>query len=283
MAGRIGEGSIAVFNLAYNLQSIPLSVVGVSFSLAAFPAIAVSVARKNSVEVAKRISEGIRQIILWSLPIVALLIILRAHVVRVILGGGNFDWADTRLTAAALALFAVSTIFQSIQLFLSRSHYALGETKRPLIGNIVGGGLSVFFAIILLNFAMADGIFSPIASFLNIEDLPHAILALPLAFSLGSILSALLLFVFLGRNLVQQIAREIRTVIWQAALAAVLAALASYGVLRLTDGIFDLDTFLGVLGHGFLAGLAGLVVATYFLHRLGNREFRNMLRRFKDS
>jgi peptidoglycan biosynthesis protein MviN/MurJ (putative lipid II flippase) len=43
-------GAIAVFNLAFNLQSVPLSIVGASYSLAAFPSISEHYAKNNIVE-----------------------------------------------------------------------------------------------------------------------------------------------------------------------------------------------------------------------------------------
>ena len=36
-ASLLSAGSIAVFNLSFNLQSVPLAVIGMSYSVAAFP------------------------------------------------------------------------------------------------------------------------------------------------------------------------------------------------------------------------------------------------------
>src|SRR3989344_1879902 len=38
LASLVAAGSISVFSLSFNLQSVPLSIIGVSYSLAAFPA-----------------------------------------------------------------------------------------------------------------------------------------------------------------------------------------------------------------------------------------------------
>ncbi len=40
LASLMTVGSIAIFNLAYSLDSVPLSIIGVSYSLAAFPTLA---------------------------------------------------------------------------------------------------------------------------------------------------------------------------------------------------------------------------------------------------
>ena len=59
------------------------------------------------------------------------MIVLRAQIVRAILGRGQFDWSATRLTAAALALFVLSLLAQSATFLISRAYYAIGNTKKP--------------------------------------------------------------------------------------------------------------------------------------------------------
>ena len=280
LASKLGEGSIAIFNLSFNLQSAPLSLIGVSFSLAAFPALAVSAARKNVEEIIERISDGLRQIIFWSLPATALIIILRAHIVRVVLGSGNFDWDATRLTAAVLALFVVSTVFQSIQLFLSRSHYALGKTRWPLIGNLLGGLVAVILAFLSINlFESVLGlqtILSLIARALNISHLATQILILPVAYSIGSILTSLILYGALG-SLRSPIWSKVRKVLFHSCLTGVASGLGAYSILSITDHLFNLDTFFGVLTHGFMAGLFGIAVGALVLYLLKNEEFEKLL------
>ncbi len=281
LASKISEGSIAVFNLALNLQSVPLSLIGVSFSLAAFPALSVSVAKKETDEVIAKISDGLRQIIFWSLPFSALIIILRAHIVRVVLGSGAFDWSATRLVAATLAVFVISTVFQSVQLFLSRSHYALGKTKWPLIGNLLGGLVSVVTALIIFYQPEAFSFwFDWLAWALNVSDLSSKILFLPLAYSLGALVSAVVLFLALDGHLVGHVWRAIRSSVLIGIFTALIAALVAYASLQLTAQLFNLNTFFGVLGHGALAGLSGIAFGVAFLVVSKNKEMKELTDRF---
>jgi putative peptidoglycan lipid II flippase len=250
LASKLDPGSIAIFNLSLNLQSVPLSLIGVSFSLAAFPALSISAAKKDTEEVIAKISDGLRQIIFWSLPFTALIIVLRAHIVRVVLGSGSFDWAATRLVAASLSVFVVSAVFQSLQLFLSRSHYALGKTKWPLVGNILGGVVSIIFALAFFgHFAKFKIIFNLIADFLNVSDLSFEILLLPLAYSIGAFVSAVVLFLALDGNLVGRVWRQIRSSILAGLLTAIVSGIGSYATLSFLDGFFNLNSFIGVLSH----------------------------------
>jgi len=96
LASFMTEGSIAIFNLSFNLQSIPLSIIGVSYSIAAFPTLARLYSNGERDAFVHQVATATRHIIFWSLPILALFVVLRAQIVRSIFGTGEFDWADTR-------------------------------------------------------------------------------------------------------------------------------------------------------------------------------------------
>jgi len=134
-------GSVSVLQFAFNLQSVPLAIIGVSYSVAAFPTLAELLAKQKQLDFNLYVLTAIRHIIFWSLPIVALVIVLRAQIVRVLLGSGSFDWDDTRLTAAVLAVFVVTLTMQAILLLLTRALYAGGRTMLPLI--LACAGVSV--------------------------------------------------------------------------------------------------------------------------------------------
>ena len=256
----MGVGSISIFNFSWNLQSAPLSLIGVSFSLAAFPALAISYAKKDMSDVVLKISEGIRNIIFWSLPLTALILVLRAHITRVVLGSGSFDWFATRLVAASLAIFVLSTVFQSLSLFLSRSHYALGKTTWPLLGNIFGGSVSIGLAYLFhKNFEFFRGFFDFIADLLNVPDISHNVLLSPIAYSIGSAISFLILFYALGGDLVSNVWNLIKKSIAKSLIAFFTCLFGTYIALIVFNDYFSLDYFIGVFGHGLTAGIFGII------------------------
>jgi putative peptidoglycan lipid II flippase len=277
LASKMAEGSIAIFNLSWNLQSAPISLIGVSFSLAAFPSLSVSAAKNKMDEVVSKISSGLRQIIFWSLPLTALIIILRAHLVRVVLGSGFFDWQSTRLVAGALALFVFSLVFQNILLFLSRSHYALGKTKWPLFANIFSGAFSVLLGLVFINyFSFFEPLFYFISEILKIEDLSSMIIVLPLAFSIGSIAGSVLIFLGLGKKMSTDVWMGFSGHLFKIFVSSSLLFFSSYYVLQLSDHLFNLDTFLGVFMHGALAGLSGIAVWAFSLYKWGDTDIVNI-------
>ncbi len=119
LASFLVVGSIAIYNLAHNIWSFPLGIFGISFVLAAFPKLSKTAQKKDISGFVKTFSLTLRQILFFTLPSAALFIILRAQIVRVILGTGRFDWQDTILTSRTLAYFSISLLYKRwINLFL---------------------------------------------------------------------------------------------------------------------------------------------------------------------
>src|SRR3989344_4161802 len=93
--GRSPTGE-AIFNFSFNLQSVPLNIIGVSYAVAAFPTLVKSFSGQKKDEFKNHLKSTARQIVFWSLPVIFLFIVLRAQIVRVILGSGSFSWENTR-------------------------------------------------------------------------------------------------------------------------------------------------------------------------------------------
>src|SRR3989338_4164749 len=152
LASFLKSGSISVFNFAFNLQSVPLNIIGISYAVATFPILAKSFSLGKMDEFKNHLKSSARAIVFWSLPVIFLFIVVRAQIVRVILGSGSFSWENTRLVAAALAVFSISILAQGMITFLSRAYYAHGNTRRPLIINFFCSILIIILAYLFIYF-----------------------------------------------------------------------------------------------------------------------------------
>lgn len=288
IASTLGAGSIAVFNLSYNL--LPLTIIGVSYSVAAFPFLAGISVKENLRGFLIHFSSGLRYIIFWSLPATALLIVLRAHIVRVILGAGSFDWTDTRLTAAALAIFSLSLVSQGLVGLYTRAYYAAGRTKAPLVINGIGSAITVVLAFVLVR---AHSVSEPLkmffADFMRVSDIENSvILLLPLAFSIGSLIT-LIFFIYDFRKKWGRLNEEkfLNSTV-QILTASIITGVSAFAVLRVLDSVFNLETLAGVFAHGFFSGIAGIIAGMLFLFFSKNRELSEIrsalkIRLFKHS
>ncbi len=282
LASNISEGAISIFSFSYNLQSVPLGLIGISYSVAAFPALVAAYTSKDYNLFSRQVIDACRQIIFWSLPIIFLFIVLRAQIVRVILGSGRFSWADTKLTAAALGIFAVSILAQCLILILIRGYYAAGNTKKPLFINIFSAGLTVAIGYYLVYaFQNIESFRSFIKAFLRVEDIPNgAILMLPLAFSIGNIVNFIILWISFKRDLLKGTGFSFQTTFIKSLTASFLIGLTSYISLSFFGLFFDLDSFYGVFFQGLFSGVIGILVGGLFLWLIRSAEFERILSAF---
>ncbi len=277
IASTVATGTISIFNLSYNLQSVPLAIIGVSYSVAAFPVLVDFFNNNNHQEFMSHVMGPIRQITFWSLPVISLFIVLRAQIVRVILGTGNFDWSDTRLTAASLALFIISVVAQSIILLLVRAYYASGKTWRPLWITIGSSAITVVCAYVFLHFYSAvPGIQSLFESLLRIEDVPgSSVIMLSLAYSVGMFINLAVLWQVFKKDFpFYEGGYGVQKSLIQSAIASLLIGVASYIGLQVFNPYFSQDTVWGVLGHGLSSGVIGIIIGIGFLRIIKNEEIQ---------
>lgn len=273
LASRIGTGSVSVFTFASNLETVPLALIGSSYAVAAFPALSEASALEKREEFTRILSTSARHIILWSITSLGLIAVLRAHLVRVVLGTGAFDWNATRLTAALLALLAVGLVAQGIVLLFSRALYAARQSWRPLMYQILGGVLTVLLAKTFLAMP-SDGLLFSLSSLLKVADIPGAeILLLALAVTLGQIFLALLSLLAL-RGVAPSLGRMLTRSLADGLVAAIAGGAAAYAVLAFEGGIAPLTTLAAVFTQGLIAGIVGLAAAAGALFFVENEEFR---------
>ena len=277
VASQIATGSIAVFTLAMNLQSIPLAIIGMSYSVAAFPTLAKLWTKGNHAEFLEQIVIAMRHIMFWSFPAIILFIVLRAQIVRTILGSGAFDWTATRLTSAALALFAISVVAQNLVLLLTRAYYAMGKTKLPLVANMIGAVTIVSASFVLLSLFQSHPILRYFAEgLLRVSDIPGtSILMLPLAYSLGMLLNVFLLLFFLKKEFAQVLLATKEAFLHSFTTSIVVGFVAYHG-LQAFAYVFDPDTFIGIFLQGFSAGLVGIFSGVFLLRLMENKELKEI-------
>ncbi len=278
IAAQTGEGSIAVFTLAGNLEAVPLSLIGAAYATAAFPVLAEHMNAKRYEEFRATLLVAARHIIFWSAIVSVLALVLRAHIVRIVLGSGAFDWDATRLTAAVLAILVFGLIAQGLILLCSRAFYAAGRSWNPLIIQAGGAVVSVLAAIVtltLVNMYPAVNYFMEVL--LRVEGVPGTgVLAVALGATLAQIAMAAIALYTL-RSVAPGVASMLARSLGEGLAAAILGASATYGVLAYFGTLAPLTTLPIVFAEGLIAGMVGLSVSAAVLALLANQEFKDLI------
>lgn len=276
-ASLMSAGSISILTFSINLQSIPLSLIGVSYSLAAFPTLTRRFRENNMKAFVEQMALTTRFIIFWSLPVTALLIVLRAQVVRVILGTGMFGWDETRLTAAALALFVLSSVFQCLILLFMRGFYSAGFTKKPFVINLISTVFLFVASYILVTTFYNSSLLSYfVGVLLKVEDIPNTVvLMLPLAFTLGTIVNGVALWVAFERQF-KGYSREVMRTVFEVFGTSVIMGATTYVLLNLIEPLFNTNTLIGLLLQALVAGLGAIILGVMILLSLKSRELSDV-------
>ena len=277
LASLMSIGSISIFNFAFNLQSVPLTIIGASYSSAVFPTLSRLLFNKNNGEFLNKMIISAQHIIFWSMPITVLFVVLRAQIVRTVLGAGKFDWADTRLTAAMLALFAISTIGQSLIVLFIRAFYAEGKTARPLLINAVSAISIVVLGYVLVKVFYAFPIFRYfIENLLKVDgQAGTSVLVLALAYTIGVILNTILHW-FVFERVYKGFTRPVLITFFHSLSASIITGYVAFLSLRVFALIFPLEKAWGIFMQGFCAGIAGLAVGVVVLILLKNKELQDV-------
>lgn len=228
-----------IFDYAQTLAFAPVVLFGQAIAQAAFPVLSKEKDRLSDFKTT--FITSFNQMLYLLLPFSVLFIVLRIPIVRLIYGAAQFDWAATVLTGRTLAFFGISIFAQGLSYLVSRGFYALHDTKTPLI---VGSLTTITMVLIS-------------AAFIFIYD--FGIEAVALAFSIGSVLNFLIMFIILDKKtggfdrlpLVKTVAKIF--------LASGFTAFALYIPIKLLDQlVFDTTKTINLLLLTGISSFAGL-------------------------
>lgn len=259
LASGLVSGSLAVFNFANNLQAFPVGIFGISFAIAAFPTM--SQVAHDTKKFVQNFSATFRKILFFIVPSTVLLITLRAQVVRVILGTGQFDWQDTVLTLDALGFFAISLFAQATIPLLIRAFYAKHNAITPFI-------IGLFAAFVN---AAAAWYFSRI----------YGVAGLALGFSLANIANFVLLWLLLHLKFKNLDEIKILFSTIKFSVGAIACGLAVQEIKPLVASLVDMNKFWGIFSQGLLAGVGGILVYFMVCYILRSEELMSFWNIFK--
>jgi putative peptidoglycan lipid II flippase len=255
LASGLSSGSLSIFNFANNLQSFPIGLFGLSFAIAAFPALALTAFDHDQLKI--NFSQTMRQILFFVIPASVLMIALRAQIIRVVLGSGNFNWQDTILTMDTLAFFAISLFAQATLPLLVRVFYARHNSATPFYI-----GLASVAANIILSLWLGPSL---------------GVAGLALAYSAANIVNFLLLWIWLQRAVGDLDLGRILISTAKFITAALAAGIAAQILKVPVASIVSMDRFSGVFAQLAVSGLAGLAVYLGFCYLLQSEELSSFL------
>jgi len=147
LASRLGTGVVRSYQQATILHLVPINLIGVAISTAAFPEMTARLSEGRP-DLFKKELQSILRVIIWlAMPVAVITFFARGYLVNFLKNGG-----DT-LIAGLLGALTVAILFRSIYYIAARSFYAQQDTKTPLYISIfaisLNIGLAIWFTMVL--------------------------------------------------------------------------------------------------------------------------------------
>lgn len=263
IASLLAEGSISAFTFANNLQGVPIGIFGVSFAVAAFPMLSRFAARGEKQKFINTFSKSFSQILFFVIPASALMFILRAQIVRLIFGSGQFDWNDTITTFECLGFFAFGLIAQSSISLLARAFYALENTLVPFLTGLIGAIINIVLGI---YFA---------------QNMSMGIKGLALGFTIAGIVNMVLLFFILRLKLGSINDWFLFKAVAKLSIASLAAGYLAHKSLYLADPFVNTHTVFGLSIQTIFAGFIGIIIYFCLVWFFRVQEMRNFIAAIK--
>ncbi|MFA6048231.1 MAG: murein biosynthesis integral membrane protein MurJ [Parcubacteria group bacterium] len=260
-ASTLASGSLAIVNFAQNLQGVALGLFGSSFAIAVFPTLSAIHAKKDYNEFARTFSRTFRQILFFVIPISVFMLLLRAQLVRIILGHGKFDWEDTVLTFQALGIFSLSLFAQCLIPLLARAFYSMHDTKTPFYIALVSEAVNISAVLILLM------------------KYHLGVVGLAAAFSLANLVQMMILLFVLRARFENLDDKRILKSVFKIGVASIFFGVAIQATKYLVSSLINIDSFIGISTQLVLASAAGVIIFIGVCYIIKVEEFL----RFKES
>jgi putative peptidoglycan lipid II flippase len=177
LASTIVVGGVTAVNFALDYQVVPVSLIGIAFSLAVFPTLSAAYADRDRGTFGAVLARNLFTIGGLTTLAAMALFVGAGILVEVLLGGGEFGPEDVARTSAIVAAFALSVPFDALAYPLSRGLYATHDTIRQ-----VGASFAGFGVVLVTSTALVGSL---------------GLLAIPIGYAIGMAVKDALLAAFL--------------------------------------------------------------------------------------
>ena len=226
-AASLLDGLILDYYQAYQLVMLPLGIIGMAMSTAAFPMLTEYVSRGRMERVRTIFMETLRSILFLSIPSSVGLAILGQTIIQTLLQHGRFEAKDTQIAALSLTFFAIGLAGYSAVEICTRGFYALRDSRTPVIISIGQFVLKIALSLIFLDpFAVAGG-----ASW--------GLAGLAFATAIASIGEALVLFIMLHLRIGGLFQKSLLTFLWKIAAATAATGIGLFVARVILDLILN--------------------------------------------
>jgi putative peptidoglycan lipid II flippase len=236
LASRMAEGTVRAYQQASTLSAMPVNLIGVAISTAAFPEMTERIAQGRPDLFCKELRKVIQVIVWLALPIAAIMFLSRGYVVSIIKVGGD------SMIAGIFGILAITILLRSVFHIVSRSFYAQQDTKTPMLISLCSIAVAIICAL-WFTFGLGFGAYG-----------------LAWAQVIWAALEIITLFVVMNARMPRMFNKQFGTTILKMVIATGVMSIETYIMVLIVGLRFDDQNILMVLPQLLLIGAVSAAV-----------------------
>ncbi|MDR1969730.1 MAG: polysaccharide biosynthesis C-terminal domain-containing protein [Candidatus Nomurabacteria bacterium] len=236
LASRMGQGTIRAYNQASTLNAMPINLIGVAISTAAFPQMTERIGQGRPDLFARELRAILRVIIWLAMPVAAIAFFARGYIVSIIARGGD------QLIVTLFGILCLVILLRSVYHIAARSFYAQQDTRTPLLISLV----SIFISIALLMWF--------------VFGLNAGAVGIAWAQVIWAALEVVALFVLMARRIPNLFNHNFWSGIGRMFIATSIMSIGTYALVKLIGLEFAEQTMLMVLPQLAVIGLVSMAI-----------------------
>ncbi len=267
----LADGSVTIIAFALNIFMVPIHLIALSYSSAAFPQMT-KYFNEGKIEEFKIFSRKvISRVLFFGFPVLFFFFFYSDIMVGFLLGSGKFGWQEIHTTALIVSIFSLVVVYKSILIMLARIFYAMGRTWFVFWSNLL-----ILFVFLIIYFVLSGDFF---VTFLSQSVLDFSfytegiggLLVLAISYTSTLILGAIFSIKFF-----KKITHEFSLFSGSQWKRKIFIAFISIAISRILHQTFfnNLDnSFLSFFYSLTFAGLSSLILLIIFSEIFGGRDY----------
>lgn len=157
-ASRLAEGSISYLNYAIRIKELPLGLLVTSVVTVLYPIIVSQANKKEWRNYRLTLANSVNMLTFMMLPMMAGMAILALPITQLIYQRGEFTYEAAVATAYALRYLSPLLIGKMLSLMMIKAHYAVRDTRTPLLATLISVPANIILDAILIRFMDHGGL-----------------------------------------------------------------------------------------------------------------------------
>ncbi|MFZ1458958.1 MAG: lipid II flippase MurJ [Candidatus Saccharimonadales bacterium] len=204
LASRMASGTIRYYQQALTLHMVPVTLIGVAISTAAFPQMTERLSQGRPDLFRKELQTILRVIVWLAMPTAVIAFFTRGYLASFLFNGGK------SIVSTTLGILTVAILFRAVYHIASRAFYAQQDTKTPLYISFFTIGLNIVLAV-LFTMQFNWGIFG-----------------LAWAQSIVAIIEVVILFTIISKRIKNLFDKDLRRALMRMALSSFLMGIVTF-------------------------------------------------------